>query len=317
MSTPFFVELITAAGDVAQRYRFEHLPVRIGRAYDNDIILDDAYAAAHHAIIEQNQLDELTIRDLGSLNAIKQQHQRDTFFVIDSKKHYQIGHTEIRVRSLDFDVVAEKIDLSDHRWDGWVASIVAVMLISVTGLFEQWSRDFNDQNISQYLLTLVGILTGSAAWVGAWALLNRLLSGRSRFGRHALIAALGLLAAGLWENLSSLAAYAFSWESLATFTAHPDILIGAVTIYYHLMSLGLKQSERIKYYVSAITLFSSLVVLVQNYQSSHYLRDELYMSTIYPPVVRISDEIQLQDLSKNIEFLKQQVDANREENPED
>lgn len=317
MSSPFFVELMTAAGDVAQRYRFEHAPVRIGRAYDNDIILDDPYAAAHHAVIEQNQLDELTLRDLGSLNAIKQQHQRDSFFVIDGNKHYRIGHTEIRVRTVDFAIATEKMDISDHRWDGWVASVLAVIIISITSLFEQWTLDFSDQNLSQYLLTLVGVLTASAGWIGIWSLVNRLLSGRSRFGRHALIAACGLFATALWENLSSLAAYAFSWESLATFTAHPGILIGAITIYYHLMSLGLKQSERIKYYVGSVTLFAAIVVLVKNYQSSHYLRDELYMSTIYPPAVRISDEIKPEDLSKNLESLKDKVDSNRKENPED
>lgn len=317
MNKPVFVELMTASGDVAHRYRFDQLPIRIGRAYDNDIILDDSYVAAHHAIIEQNQLDELTLRDLGSANAIKQQHQRDSFFVIDGNKHYRIGHTEIRIRTLDFDITTEKIDLSDHRWDGWIASIIAVVIISITGLFEQWTRDFQDQNISQYLLILVGVLTASAGWVGAWSLVNRLLSGRSRFGRHALIAACGLLATGLWENISSLVAYAFSWESLATFTAHPGILIGAVTIYYHLMSLGLKHSERIKYYVASITIFASIVVLVQNYQSSHYLRDQLYMSTIYPPAVRISNEISLEDLSGNIESLKQKIDENRKEHPED
>jgi FHA domain len=317
MNKPLFIELMTAAGDVAQRFRFDQLPIRIGRAYDNDIILDDPYAAAHHAIIELNQLEELTLRDLGSVNAIKQDHHRDNFFVVNSDANYRLGHSELRIRPIDYKIPAEKLDESDHRWDGWRAAIVAVVIITVTALFEQWSSDYRDKNISEYLLTLVGVLTATAGWIGAWSLVNRLLSGRTRFGRHALIAASGLLATAIWETLSSLLAYAFSIESLATFTAHPGIFIGAATIYYHLMSLGLKQSERIKYYVGGITLFASIIVLIQNYQSSHYLRDKLYMDVIYPPAVRLSGEITLEDLSKDIEGLKETADKDRKEHPED
>lgn len=317
MNKPFFIEIMTAAGDVAHRFRFEHLPVSIGRAYDNDIILDDPYAAAHHAVIEMNQLDELTLRDLGSKNSIKHNHQSDNFFVINGDTHYRLGRSELRIRAIDFQVAEEKEDLSDHRWDGWVTTIIGIVLIGITGLFEQWSTDFSDKDVSEYLLTLVALLTGAAAWVGVWALLNRLLSGRTRFGRHTIIAACGLLVSGLWENLSNIIAYAFSWEPLATFTALPGILIGACVIYYHLMSLGIKESERIKFYVSGLTLFAAIVVLVQNYQSSHYLRDKLYMDVIYPPYVRVSDEITLEDLSKDIEGLQEIADKDRKENPED
>lgn len=317
MNKPIFVELMTAAGDVAQRFRFDQLPIRIGRAYDNDIILDDAYAAAHHAIIELNQLEELTLRDLGSVNAIKQDHLRDNFFVVNSDAHYRLGHSELRIRPIDYKISAEKLDESDHRWDGWRAAIVALIVISITTLFEQWSTDYQEKNVSQYLLTLVGVLTAVAGWIGSWSLVNRLLSGRTRFGRHALIAACGLLITAIWETLSSLLAYAFSIESLATFTAHPGIFIAAAIIYYHLMSLGLKQSERIKLYVGGITLFASMVVLIQNYQSSHYLRDQLYMDAIYPPAVRMSGEITLEDLSKDVEGLKEIADRDRKEHPED
>lgn len=313
MNKPLFVELMTAAGDVAQRFRFDQLPIRIGSAYDNDIILDDAYAAAHHAVVEKNQLEEITLRDLGSINAIKQENLSDNFFVIDPDKYYRLGRSEIRIRAIDYKIPTEKLDLSNHRWDGWLASLIAIVIVSISGLFEQWIGDFQDKNISEYLLTLVGVLTATAAWVGIWSLVNRLLSGRTRFGRHALIAACGILATTLWETLSSLLAYAFSWEPLATFTAHPAILIAAITIYYHLMSLGIKQSERIKYYVSGVTLFAAIVVLVQNYQSSHYFRDRLYMDVIYPPVVRISNEIDLDQLSKDIESLKARADKNRKE----
>ncbi|UUZ47942.1 FHA domain-containing protein [Massilia sp. B-10] len=34
------------------RHRVDTLPIRLGRGYDNDFIIDDAYAAPQHALIE-------------------------------------------------------------------------------------------------------------------------------------------------------------------------------------------------------------------------------------------------------------------------
>ena len=38
---PWFIETLARNGDVLHRHRVERLPIRIGRGYDNDYILDD------------------------------------------------------------------------------------------------------------------------------------------------------------------------------------------------------------------------------------------------------------------------------------
>jgi len=49
---PYFVELLTRDKHLKTRHRFEQLPIRIGRSYDNDLILDDPYIAPNHAILK-------------------------------------------------------------------------------------------------------------------------------------------------------------------------------------------------------------------------------------------------------------------------
>src|SRR5688572_19097547 len=106
MSQSIFVEQLTPDGEVAHRTRINHLPIRIGRAYDNDIILNDPHTAAHHAQVEFNQLDELIISDLGSYNGIThvntRTNTRENFFVVEGDSIYRLGHTRLRIRTADY-----------------------------------------------------------------------------------------------------------------------------------------------------------------------------------------------------------------------
>jgi hypothetical protein len=43
MKPPYFLEILAENGDVQHRQRIATLPIRIGRGYDNDFILDDAH----------------------------------------------------------------------------------------------------------------------------------------------------------------------------------------------------------------------------------------------------------------------------------
>ena len=65
MKAPYFIEILARNGDVLHRHKVAALPIRLGRSYDNDIILDDAHSAAAHAIVDANEQGELVLRDLG------------------------------------------------------------------------------------------------------------------------------------------------------------------------------------------------------------------------------------------------------------
>ena len=43
-----WVEILSRHRDIAARFRFPGPEVRIGRGYDNDVIVDDPYVAARH-----------------------------------------------------------------------------------------------------------------------------------------------------------------------------------------------------------------------------------------------------------------------------
>lgn len=314
MNRPIFVEQLTPDGEVLHRSKVAHLPITIGRAYDNDIILDDPHTAAHHAQIELNQLDELIIADLGSYNGITYANTRENFFVIGGDDVYRLGHTRLRIRTADYTVAAEVTDLTNHRWEGVLPALTGLALLLITGLLSTWLADLNQGTLDKYLLELVSVFGFVIGWSGIWALFGKLFTGHARFGRHLFIASAGLAFLELWEHLSGLIAYAFSWESLQTFSVHPIIFICAVVLYFHFLTAGNKRPHRLKIYLAAIAILGSVITMTKEYQASNHLSDELYMSRIYPPALRISRDHSLEEFMADMESLKTNVDKERKDN---
>ncbi len=314
MSHSIFVEQLTPDGEVLHRTKVTHLPISIGRAYDNDIILDDLHTAAHHAQIELNQLDELIIADLGSYNGITHANTRENFFVVNGDKIYRLGHTRLRIRTADYQVTTEVTDLTNHRWEGLLPALAGLGLLLITGLVSTWLADLNQGTLSKYLLELVSVFGFAIGWSGIWALFSRLFTGHARFGRHLFIASAGLAFLELWEHVSGLIAYAFSWEFLTIFSSHPVIFICAIVLYFHMLTAGNKRPGKLKIYLVALALLGSAITITKEYQASNHLSDELYMSRIYPSVVRISRDHNLEEFMADMQGLKEQVDEERKEN---
>lgn len=316
MNQPVFIELLTPDGEVISREKFNQLPIRIGRAYDNDIILDDQHTAAHHAQIELNQLDELVINDLGSQNGISLGKQRNVFFVVKGDDIYRLGHTRIRVRTISYEVAPEVSDSTNHHWEGWLPALLGGTLLLVIGLLSTWLTDLQQGTLSKYLLELVSTFGFALAWAGAWAVFSKLLNGHARFGRHLFIVSAGLAVVEIWEFLSGVLAYSFSLESLARYTSQPFILMLAVVLYFHLLTAGNKRPHRLRIYLAGLALFAIGINMAKEYQASNYLADELYLSKLYPPALRVSGDLPLEDFTHNIESLKARVDKERKEKPE-
>jgi hypothetical protein len=55
MSGPWFIETLARNGDVLHRHRVDALPIRLGRGYDNDFILDDDYAPPATRVVEPDE----------------------------------------------------------------------------------------------------------------------------------------------------------------------------------------------------------------------------------------------------------------------
>lgn len=308
---PFFVEVLASNEEVKHRHQVNALPIRIGRGYDNDFILDDPHTAAHHAIAELAEDGSLQLRDLGSHNGIVHRGKRLPLISMHGNTVVRLGHTRLRIRAADFPVDDELADTTIHGWEGWPPALSGLAIMALLAGLSTWLGDVSKFEAIRYLMAIVYILSGGLVWSGIWAFANRLFGGHARFGRHLFIAGCGMAAMEVWSLFSNTAAYALSLEVLSRYGSHVMIAITAAMVYYHLNTIKPRHPRRIATTAVILGLIGSSLMLMLNYQRYGQLSDELYMSQILPPAFRLSPDKPVEQFISDARNLKDKVDADR------
>lgn len=311
MSDHWFVEVLARNGEVRQRHRVESLPIRLGRAYDNDFILDDRHAAAHHAIVESTADGSVKIRDLGSRNGVVHQGRRRDDMPLDGNQVVRLGHTNLRVRGSDFPVEEEVADTTIHSWEGARPASIGLLLIVLLSLTDTWLTDTDKFQMIRYLQKITYLLGAALAWSGLWALANRLFGGHPRFGRHLFILACGLLAMQSWSAGSSIGAYALSLEFLTRYGAIVSIALTSTMIFFHLCTINPLRKRSFAVASLLLTLLTSGIVTMNNYQNTGHVGSELYMQVLLPREFRFSKDKSVSQFIDDAGKLKAKVDAQR------
>jgi hypothetical protein len=311
MKAPYFIEILARNGDVLHRHKVLELPIRIGRSYDNDIILDDAHSAASHAIVETDQHNQIVLRDLGSKNGTIYKGRRQASITLDGETIVRLGHTRLRVRAADFPVAPEIADTTMHGWEGSTPATIGLVLIALFSCLETWLSDVEPFALIRYLLVLASSLAAGLLWAGVWALANRLFGSHARMGRHLFILGSALAVVGLWRAGSSVLAYAWSAESLTRYGNLVTLGIACAMIFFHLITIKPHHPRRFLIAATVMLLAGSGLMVMANLQSTGRAADELYMSVLLPPEVRHSEDRSLDQFMANAAKLKAGVDAAR------
>jgi hypothetical protein len=189
-----YVELLDRHGRVASRHAARALPLRIGRAYDNDLILEDPYVAPYHAVLQRAPDGGLEIVDAGSRNGLFRSGARRRFGRerIDPSARYRAGRTEFRVRPGDHPVAAELPDRGARGLREPLMALAAVLAVVAALVLEAWSGTAERVEVAKLVRTPMLWVVALLIWAGAWGLAGRLLSGERRVAAHLAAAALAL-----------------------------------------------------------------------------------------------------------------------------
>lgn len=312
MSLNYFVEIINGSGEVQTRHKLTDLPIRLGRGYHNDIILDDPHIAAEHAIVEADENGTLNLRDLGSHNAIKMHGKHYTLLSLNGDTIFQLGQTRLRLRTSDYQVPAEIADVTNHRWQGWPLFFIGLAIICAIALSETWYGDISDSKATDYIMSTAIWLSVSAVWVGIWSLANRVFGGSANFSRHLFTLGCGLVALDVIDYLSMFMGFGFSLELFTRYSSHLQIIAAGSMVYYHLRHISPHKRRGLKMICAGLVLLASGLTLIKNYQGTNQYSDELYMHDMLPPALRLSRDHSLDELNNSVSQLKATIDAERE-----
>ena len=308
---PWTIETLARNGEVLQRQRVATLPIRMGRAYDNDFIVDDDYAAPHHALVDTGPDGKLLLRDLGTRNGIVHKKRRVKELAMGGDTVVRMGHTTLRIRPASHPVPPELRDRTMHGWEGMVPGLAGIVLTILSALLAAWLTDRNNIDLQRYVQWPAAAIGVGLVWSGLWSFGNRLFGRRARLGRHYFIFGCGLAVLLGVRLLASVIAYAWSLEWVTGYASHAAVVTVAGMIYFHLATVTPQLRRRLRIVCAVLAVIASVLVLAGNQQRHGIMADELYMPVLLPPELRASPDAPVAQYINQVGAMKKEIDAQR------
>jgi hypothetical protein len=204
------IEVRGRDGQLIERFRSALAPIRVGRAFDNDLVLEDEHVSPHHLELSRCEAG-FQVRDLGSLNGLHFAAGAGADGRLVSGDALRIGHTTLRVfdehhavgPALPFDLTEERLTgLGRHAV--WAGLVAVTALVTLATMFWQSTEEFYPSSavapIAMEIVTTAGLAL-------VWAFVGRLLRHRAHFPAHFSIWLAFALCGSLGGWIARTAAY--------------------------------------------------------------------------------------------------------------
>jgi pSer/pThr/pTyr-binding forkhead associated (FHA) protein len=306
----WFVEVLQRDGTAQHRMAVPSGGLRIGRALDNDVVLDDEHCAPYHARLESDG-DAARLIDLGTRNGLvpKGGRRTDEVRIIDDRP-IRLGQTLLRFRSTAWPVPAERpLDLG--RIGLWATLLLAVYLCS-----EAWGLmvEARGQRPPLYLNSLGRSALALGLWSAVYTLYGRLISGKERFFSHLAIICIGLLALGAVETVLNTLAFCMNWLWPVRIQPYVQIAGFALIVRQHLRLADPNHWPILRWFVGLAALGIALVPLLQLYITEDRLTRVQTVTHLAHPMLRTARPVTIETFLADSADLKRQVDDSRDRN---
>ena len=183
MEEVIWIEVVSRSREVIARHRCRGPEIRIGRGYENDVVLDDPYVAPQHLRIRRSEAGGWVAEDLDSANGLFLDHGRDRFgwVEIDGNRPIRIGHTYLRLREAGYAVMPERAYQPRSRlWP--VLAALGVLLVAIQ-VGSNWIGETSEPKLSPYLVSVLTVLELTkqtqifATNLGSWVIPGTLCAG--------------------------------------------------------------------------------------------------------------------------------------------
>jgi hypothetical protein len=296
MSTLAVLEVLDRDGSVRHSVAVREWPLQVGRALDNDLVLDDAHTAAHHFSVAPDEHGQLQLTVGDSLNGLQFDAQRLAAGarapVGEQAALLVAGRTHLRLRLASHALAPEQpLGVTRVLTQGLPTLALLALAAALTLVFSIW-LDSDPDNFARALGSLTVSALGMAlGWAGLWTLLSKVFTRQSHFGWHLRVLFIAVLA---WEAVTlatGMLAFAFSWPWLTDFGFVFDFAILSGMLYFHLQAVEPHHPRRTLGFAVASLVLGVGVSAWRNVQSSDRLGEELYMNHLFPPALRVAKPV--------------------------
>jgi hypothetical protein len=320
----WYIEHLHRDGTVTARLPVsERGTLRIGRALDNDLVLDDPYCAAYHARLEIMSDGSAHLFDLNTRNGIvdaknqaaKELHSDDVIekaHLISSDEPYRLGKSLLRVRSSAWELPAERIASKREVWPLAVLGFVIVLSRAAWG---SWLTDTSEKT-PEYLYALAGVTAVLCLWSAMYAMFGRLVSGEQRFTSHLAIASIGFVVLDVVVGVLNLLAFSMSWLWPLRISYTLSILIVACLVSFHLRLADPRHWKTLRVGVLTVAGLAIVIPVAQLWVSDRKLTDIQTIDLVEYSALRLAKPLSVSDFTQKTFSLKDSVDEARKKKDE-
>jgi hypothetical protein len=287
-------------------------PVTAGRALDNDIVLDDAYIAAHHFRVDAD--DSGVFVQVGeTINGLRADGRPlasgERVNVGDEPLRLEVGDSHLCLRLAHHPLPAEQpLRKPGSFWAAAGPTFAAAVAVLAVLLFTTWLDADPDDATRALGASTLTMLVGAAVWCAGWSLVSKIFTRRSHFWWHVRVMLLGVLAIDLATVVLHLIAFSFSLPVASDFTFVFIYALVAVMLYFHVLGVEPRKPSRIKAAAVGMFVAGTVLSLWFNQQNRDQLGEELYMSHLFPPALRVAKPQDTATFVKGLSTLKPTLD---------
>lgn len=289
------LEVIDRDGRVRRAQPVAAWPLRLGRALDNDVVLDDPHLAPYHALIEPGADGRLEVLALPGVNGLQQGRRRippgqrlalgggaGGAGAAGGDGSFVAGQTRLRLR-LPGEALAPERPLA--RSGGHAVSLAFALAFWLWVLADHAIEIDPGSRASDWLVPLVAVPAVLVLWTALWSLASKLFQHRLDFWPHFGVAARGALAIEVTAFVLPWLSALTGWAPPSRLAAAASLALVAVVVVAH-ARLVLPHLGRVLATVAvAVYLLGAGVGLALNQQRHDRWFEQLYTATLPPPAL--------------------------------
>ncbi|MEP4889649.1 MAG: FHA domain-containing protein [Aliiglaciecola sp.] len=316
------VEVLSRSGKVLSYQAFEKEIISIGRAYDNDVRIDDPYVGPEHLVIgSEEDSNSLVLTDVNSLNGVKINGVQGSKALVGFDDTITIGRTRLRVFKSNQKVIPavvlskleEKMEWLSMRRVCALLALVFIGLVSANFYF----NSIVEVNISQVMKVSLSATAAACIWPLCFALLSILAKKEAHIVTQFNLLWLFLISHELLSYLQAL--LQFNLSSVQFIYWFILLLKGTLffAFLWFTLFIAFHQSKAMRNGISiAGTALLAMYVLAPHFfNTQNFVAAPRYTSQVLSPIFRITTPESTEEFVERsdnlIQGLKQEVEKDK------
>ena len=304
------IELQERDGRVLRSISVQRWPVTLGRALDNDVVLDDPHVAGHHASLQADGHGGVVLVVGNCINGVRQNHHwhragaQLSLSAASGSMH--LGGVRLRLR-LPGETLSPEVPLPALVGNQRLATPLMAVLLLCLALAEHWLGLDPAADATAWLPVAAGLPVALALWGTMWAMASKLFQHRFELMGHLRIVIPWLLAVEVVDALLPLLAASLGWPWMWRLVPPLQALLLLLMLKAHL-GLVLPNGRRMVAAVLAgATLVGGAILVTLTHRATDRYSRPAYMSTLPTPTLHMATTVPAADLVRELAPLAGQL----------